>query len=445
MAPMFAYYMRLAAISVRQNPIMSALMVCAIALGVGACMTAVNILYLLAKDPIPAKSDVLYAVQLDSWDPNRPYSADGDPPPQLTYLDASALMTAQLGSEPPAPRQAAMVRTGFVVEPAGEEARPFDTSGRATYADFFPMFDVPFLFGGAWDAQADRDGEQVAVLAKGFNERLFGGEDSVGRSVRLSGRTYRVAGVLDDWRPLPKFYDMNNNAIEPPADIFVPFSLVATLGLPRHGNTNCWKPVAGAGLAAFLASECVWIQFWAELRNEEQKNRYLTFLSNYAEEQKQLGRFERPLNNRIRDVNEWIEDHDMGTDLAAMMVAIGAMFLAVCLLNTVGLLLAKFLGKAPEVGLRRTLGASKRTLFCQYLVEAGCIGLMGGALGVGVTWLALRGVGAAFDELLGDLVAFNGTVLMFTIGLAIASSLAAALYPTWRACGVQPAAQLKAQ
>ena len=62
-----------------------------------------------------------------------------------------------------------------------------------------------------------------------------------------------------------------------------------------------------------------------------------------------------------------------------------------------------------------------------------------------MTWLGLRGVDAAFGELLASLVVFDGTVLTFALGLAVASSLAAALYPTWRACGVQPALQLKEQ
>ena len=121
---MFAYYVRLAAISIRKNAVMSALMVCAVALGIGACMTFANITYLLTKDPIPAKSDVLYAVQLDSWGPDSPFRPDGTPPTQLTYLDATALMRAQHTDEPPAFRQAAMSRTGFVVEPEDADARP---------------------------------------------------------------------------------------------------------------------------------------------------------------------------------------------------------------------------------------------------------------------------------------------------------------------------------
>ena len=74
---MFAYYVRLALLSIRKNLLLSVLMVCAVALGIGACMSFVSINYLMKKDPIPAKSDVLFAVRLDSWSPNNPYGDDG--------------------------------------------------------------------------------------------------------------------------------------------------------------------------------------------------------------------------------------------------------------------------------------------------------------------------------------------------------------------------------
>ena len=439
---MFAYYIRLALISLRKDAVISLLMICAIALGIGACMTFVNVSYVRGLDPIPHKSSELFAVQLDSWSPHRPYSDEGTPPRQLTYLDASALMQARR-----AHRQAAMTGTSFVVLPEGENARPFDASGRATYADFFAMFDVPFLFGGAWDARMDESAEQVAVLSRQTNERLFGGEDSVGRDVNLNGRNYRVYGVLDEYEPLPKFYDPHTGFTAPPADIFVPFELMASLRLPRRGNTSCWKP-AGDGFEAFLASECVWIQFWAELRNDEEKQGYLAFLDNYVNEQKRLGRFERPLNNRLRDVTQWIDDHyeDEGV---ALLIGVGVMFLFVCLLNMMGLLLAKFFGKAPEIGLRRALGASKRALFAQHMVETGCVGVAGGALGVVTTWLALRGVALLFGEggegELPEILTFQGPMVAAAVALAIVSALAAGIYPTWRACNVPAATLVKTQ
>ena len=72
------------------------------------------------------------------------------------------------------------------------------------------MFDTPFLYGGGWDRDADVNEEYVVVLGREVNERVFGGRDSVGESLVLNGKRYRVTGVLDTWEPFPKFYDVNN-------------------------------------------------------------------------------------------------------------------------------------------------------------------------------------------------------------------------------------------
>ena len=67
---MFKYYLKLAVLSLRRTPVMSFLMVVALGLGIGAFMTTYTVYYLMSGDPIPHKSDVLYRVQLDNWDPN---------------------------------------------------------------------------------------------------------------------------------------------------------------------------------------------------------------------------------------------------------------------------------------------------------------------------------------------------------------------------------------
>ncbi len=61
-----------------------------------------------------------------------------------------------------------------------------------------------------------------------------------------------------------------------------------------------------------------------------------------------------------------------------VLVRLSFLFLLVCVLNTVGLLLAKFLGKSGEVALRRAMGASRGAVFSQNLVEVGMIGVLGG-------------------------------------------------------------------
>lgn len=435
---MLAYYLRLAVISIRKNPVMSALMVAAIALGIGACMTVITVNYIMAKDPIPLKSAELFVVQLDSWDPNSPANEDGRPPNQLTYIDAMAIMQADRAF-----RQTANAGASLVIESSNRDVKPFQVRARAAFADFFPMFDVPFLYGGGWDESADTTYEQVAVLSRETNDRVFGGENSVGRNLRMSGHDFTVVGVLDDWKPVPKFYDVLSGPFDAPEAVFIPFNLIQELGLSRVGNTNCWKPIEGEGIEAFLTSECIWIQFWVELRSAAERREYQAFLDAYVAEQKALGRFQRPLDNRLTDVREWLEVQEVVAQEAAIMVPVSLMFLGVCLLNTIGLLLAKFLGKAPEIGLRRALGASKRSLFTQYLIESACIGIAGGVLGVILTWVGLRGVAALFGDVVENLVQLDWIMILTAVALAIVSSIAAGLYPTWRACNVQPAAQLK--
>ena len=341
-------------------------------------------------------------------------------------------------------RQTASAGTSLVVEPEERDGKPFIATGRATFADFFPMFDVPFLYGSGWTGDADANRELVTVLSRATNERVFGGVDSVGRNIRMGQRLYRVVGVLDDWGPVPRFYDITTGPFDRVEDVFVPFNVMVDLNLSRRGNTNCWKPADG-GFDAFLSSECIWIQFWAELRDANERDAYLGFLNDYVSEQKKLGRFQRELNNAVSDVNEWMSKQRVVQDEAKMMLAVATMFLAVCLLNTIGLLLSKFMSKAPEIGLRRALGASRSTLFYQYLVESACIGVVGGVVGLALTWLGLKGLLAIFGDIISNLLTLDWVMVVTAVVLAIIASVAAGLYPTWRACSIEPAAQLKSQ
>ena len=73
------------------------------------------------------------------------------------------------------------------------------------------------------------------------------------------------------------------------------------------------------------------------------------------------------------------------------------------------------------------------------------IGLCGGILGIGLTWLGLRGIEVLYRqyEFVENLVKMDWVMVLAAVALAIISALGAALYPTWRACRIHPAAQLK--
>lgn len=436
---MFLYYIKLASISIRKHWGLSLLMITAIGLGIGASMTTITVNYMMSANPIAHKNDVLYHVQLDSWDPNDGYGDNGELPDQLTYVDSTNLMKADRAF-----RQNVQSQMSVVIEPEGKDTLPFMVQGRANSADFFAMFDVPFLYGNGWSSDADTNKEQVVVLSRETNERLFGGEDSVGKQIRIQGNMFTVVGVINTWSPKPRFYDLTTGAFNESADVFAPFSLIHEDKLGRSGNTNCWKPV-GEGREAFYNSECVWTQFWVELRDQQEKEDYMSFLNAYVEEQNSMGRFPRPLENRLLTPSQWLEDQNVVSDDSTMMMAMSLMFLFVCLLNTVGLLLAKFLGKSAEIGVRQALGASKQSLFSQYIVEASCIGFAGGILGLFLAWLGLKGIVILYGDMMQDLAKLDTNMVIAAVGMAVLTSIIAGVYPTWRASSIQPASQLKSQ
>lgn len=436
---MFFYNLRLALLSMRRNPVLTTLMVSAIAIGIGMCTTTLAIYHVMSGNPIPQKSDRLFAVQLDSWAPNAPFQDPDKPPLQVTYLDATALMKAAQ-----APHQDASYEAALTVQSDDPAIKPYLAKVRVTYDDFFPMFDVPFQYGGPWDKAADAGAQQLVVLSQATNEKLFGGANSVGRTVTLDNRRFQVVGVLKRWNPIPKFYDLNESQFGDSDDVYIPFSLTQPMHIQNNGNTNCWKDPADHSFQGFLDSECVWIQFWAELPTRAERDAYHGFLDAYVDQQKKLGRFPRPLNNHLRNVTQWLAYNKVVPDEVRAVMGLSFMFLAVCMFNSIGLILAKFLRRSGEIGLRRALGASRMALFRQYLVETGIIGLSGGLLGLGLSWLGLLGLRHLLINT-SSVAHLDWTMVGISVSLAIVSSMVAGLYPAWRVTHIPPALYLKIQ
>ena len=433
---MFGYYFNLALRSFRRNKVLTALMVVAIALGIGTSMTTLTVFYILSGDPLPGRSQNLHYVQLD------PASMDGfiageEPAEQVTRYDAETLLR-----EKKADRQGMMTGGGLAIEPDKSGLRPFNADARYTSADFFAMFDTPFEYGNAWTAAEDDGRARVAVISKELNEKLFDGQNSVGRNIRIEQNDFRVVGVLKYWRPTPRFYDLNSDRYGEVEQVFIPFSTAVDRKFGRSGSMDCWGDSNNDETS--LNAPCTWIQYWVQLDTPAKAADYRQYLSNYSDQQRQAGRYQRPTNVRLRDVMGWLDQNHVVPNDVRLQTWLAFGFLLVCLVNTIGLLLAKFMRRSGEIGVRRALGASRRSIFAQALVEAGTIGLAGGILGLG---LALLGLWAVRQQpaSYAALAHLDPLMLLTTFALAIVASLLAGLLPAWRACQVAPALQLKSQ
>jgi putative ABC transport system permease protein len=440
---MFAYYLKLALRSLRRNVVLTVLMIAAIGVGIGASMTTVTIFRAMDADPVPEKSGQLFAPQIDNFGPTNQKVVTGDEEhlqDQLTYTDAVNLMNARAAT-----RQTAMYVTGLPLTPPNRNLLPFQATTRATYTDFFQMFQVPFLYGAPWSASDDADRASVAVITRDLNDRLFGGANSVGRTLNLDNREYRVVGVLDRWQPLPKFYDLTTSKYGESEQLYIPFSRAIDGHLESWESSNCAGDTGEPGWDGYVRSECVWIQFWVELPTATDVARYRAFLNNYAADQQRSGRFNWLPRTRLRDVREWLAHWHAVSDEVRILVLVAFSFLFVCLLNAMGLMLAKIMNRAGDIGVRRALGASRGTIFGQCLMEAGVVGLAGGLVGLALTALGLAGVRLIVSPSTARLTHLSLTDIAIALSLAVCATTLAGLYPTWRAARVQPAWQLKAQ
>jgi putative ABC transport system permease protein len=438
---MFQYYFMLGVRSLRRNPALTALMILTLAIGVAASVSTLTILHVMSGDPIPGKSNRLFVPQIDNG-PTEGYKPGDEPNDnQMSYPDAMNLLNSKAGE-----RRTAIYGIAQSIEPERKDIGAFMASGLAVGNEFFNMFDVPFLHGQGWTPADDKSGADVIVLSRKLAAKLYGDADPVGKRMTLGGFQFQIVGVLDTWQVVPRFHRIIGNddgAFDDEDELYLPFATAIRHEMTRNGSTSCTGDVT-PGFKGFLDSECTWIQFWIETRSAGDRAELQSFLDSYAIEQRKLGRLKRAAPNVLYDVREWLDHLKVVGNDSKLSAWLAFGFLVLCLVNTIGLLLAKFSVRASEVGVRRALGASRREIFTQFLIETTVVGLVGGVLGLLLAFGALALI-AMQSKALTVVAHMDWVMMLTTFAMAVLAAVLAGLLPTWRACQVTPALQLKSQ
>ncbi|HET8898143.1 MAG TPA: ABC transporter permease [Rhodanobacteraceae bacterium] len=439
---MFGYYVDLALRSLKRNKALTVLMVLAIAVGIGASMTTLTVMNLLSGDPLPGRSAHIYYPQLD---PSPDANPKHQPWDMLDYRSAMDLWSARR-----ADRQALVAHATLKLRAPSVNQPPLLVPSLATTSDFFGMFGVPFAWGRGWSAGDDAGHARVAVISDDLNRKLFGGENSVGRTLMLKDSDVRIVGVLKPWRPSPVFFDVAGGRFSngdtasfygKTEDVFLPLGSAQDIAPSDLQWFTCWGDW-DPGRQSLANAPCLWLTLWVELDSAAKVAGYRDFLAGYAAQQKSLGRIANAGNTRMMSLMEWLDFNRVVPGDVRLQAWLAFAFLAICLCNTVGLLLAKFLRRSGEIGVRRALGATRRAVFAQCLVEAGLIGLVGG---VGGWLLSLFGLWLVRRQPVqyADLAHLDASMFFTTFALAVAVSLLAGALPALRASRVAPGLQLK--
>lgn len=436
---MLVYYARLGWQQLRRQALLTGLLVLTLAVGVAASVSTLTMLHVLSNNPVPDKSARLLVPVLDNGTPHNPTPRAPGEGPQMTYRDAQSLLQLALPA-----RKTALFGVRGVLEPGPNLPAALEFDGMALAGDYFAMFDIPFLYGGPWRTADETAGARVVVLARSLSETLFGARNPVGQTLRLRQHEFVIVGVLDHWRPMPRYTHLingNGGPFNGEDQLYLPMSSAVQLEMPGSGLMWCAGP-ARPGYRGRLESECTWLQFWLEIDQVEQRAKVLAALQAYAHSQPE--RLARHVPVALYDVEQWLTLLGVVKSDSKLAVWLAFGFLLLCLVNTVCLLLAKFSTRAAEIGVRRALGASQAEIFRQFLSETLIIGLAGCLLALPLCWAMLKVMAHSLAGL-ERLPPVSGFLLGSALAISLIASLVAGLWPTWRACQVAPAWQLKSQ
>ena len=210
-------------------------------------------------------------------------------------------------------------------------------------------------------------------------------------------------------------------------------------------------PTAGGDNATFVGdlifttAEWYWIQLWVEVEPDRQAE-YTAFVDDYSRKLKELGRYPRPLNNRVTPMMDWVSERNQAGEITVVIMILSMLFLGVCAINLSGLLLGKFLARANRIGIYRALGAPRRSVFMQHIIECELVGLIGGTAGILLAMLVLRLIVRMMPNLQGfvsgGIFRLDATMVALALALALLAGLSAGIYPAWRASRVSPAMQI---
>jgi putative ABC transport system permease protein len=285
---------------------------------------------------------------------------------------------------------------------------PEQIQGAATTANLFPLLGVEPALGRAFLEEEDRPGaERVVMLSHGLWKRRFGSDPAIiGEKVTLNMQPYTVVGVMPEgFGVLPPDAQSPKNA-----ELWVPFA-VDFKGLNRGGH---------------------FMRVIARVKPEftlEQARQELEAIGSQLDEE--IYKFGFSFNLVP------MHGHVVKNIRPALLVLLGAVgfVLLIACVNVANLLLARAVAREKEIAIRTALGAARRHIIRQLLIESVLMSLVAGLVGVGLTLLGLKllvGFGPNNLPRL-DEISLDTRVLGFTLAVSLLTGLVFGLVPALHA------------
>src|SRR3989440_11348380 len=276
----------------------------------------------------------------------------------------------------------------------------------------FAIEDADVIAGRPWTDVEEAGAKDVAVIGPDVVDNLFDGappEQVIGKQLRADGRSYEIIGVTER---LGKIFGFSrDNFVEIPYPTFkraygARFSLIAFVQVPEEPQLAAAEDQARA-----------------IMRNRRGKS---------------FGDEDDGFTLETQDV--FIDLYKSATsNIYVVTIGVAAISLVVGGIVVMNIMLVSVTERTCEIGVRKAVGASRRDVLLQFLIEAVVITSIGGIMGVG-TGFALAFV---FPKAMGFPLLFSAASAILGVSVSSAGGIPSGFGPAWKAAGVGPAGGLR--
>ncbi len=306
------------------------------------------------------------------------------------------------------------VEGGFEV--VGINGRTSNTSVAGVTANHFEVNNLLEFQSG--DRLTDNDVETSArVVAIGSEAAtdLFGEEFPIGQSLKINGVSYEVVGVMVEQGQ----------------------------GFGGNVDGNIYIPISTAQSRLFSArtrsGEKAVNTITAQARSEDSADIAVEEITEILRERHNII-YADDDDFTIFSQTDLLATFDTITaTLTAFLGSIAGISLVVGGIGIMNIMLVSVTERTREIGIRKAVGALKRDILVQFLLESMLLSILGGGIGILIGWAASAGVGSALEI---ATVVDSGTITLAT-GFAAAVGLVFGIYPAWRAAGLRPIEALR--
>jgi putative ABC transport system permease protein len=304
------------------------------------------------------------------------------------------------------------------------DGRKISSALKRTDDEYWRILEFSFLEGTPFGTADVAEARFVAVISERTRERIFGGRPAAGQSFEADGQRFRVIGVVKN---------VSSLRTTPHADIWVPYTTAKTDAYKRE-IMGAWNALALARDKASMAA--IHEEFNSRLRRVE--------LPDPKEYEALVAPFETRFAAFARGMPlaDPKDPESQAWRFVGLLTGLGLLFVLIPTVNLVNINISRIMERASEIGVRKAFGAPARTLVGQFLVENILLTLIGGVIGLVLSFFVLR---AFSDSGMFPSAHFTINPRVFTYGMvfAVVFGLISGVYPAWRMSRLNPVQALK--